>query len=153
MAEKNAATGMTSRRNAVRESRSRKGAEVRRDGGTITPLIVGAVLVAGIVVVGTVVASAVFLAQRDLVGFCDGAAVAVVAAATTADAQGDPAIDAAEIDGAVRAYQPGEGTETTASTDGRSVEVVCTRTVRVPFGVAPDGLVRTVVARARPETR
>ena len=128
-------------------------------------------LIAGLVTTATVAASAVFLAQRDLSGFCDGAAIAVAAAATTADGNGEPVIDPARIDAAVddatTADAAGDGgatggapagvrTTVTATTDGRTVELACTRTVRIPFGAvvgAPDGLVRTVVARARPVPR
>ncbi|HVD28233.1 MAG TPA: hypothetical protein VNC79_06995, partial [Mycobacteriales bacterium] len=47
---------------------------------------------------------------------------------------------------------PGSTMSATATTDGRTVTVVCRRTVRIPFGAVlghPDGLERTGVARAR----
>jgi hypothetical protein len=98
----------------------------------------------------------VFLAQRDLAGFCDGAAVAAVADATTTDADGGPAVDPARAADALAAYGAGSSTTTTADLQGPTLVVTCSRTVRIPFGAvagAPDGLVRTVVARARPVPR
>jgi hypothetical protein len=133
---------------------------VRREVGSVTPLVVGAVLIAGLVVTATVAASAAFLAQRDLAGFCDGAAVATAAGATTTDENGDPAVDPARVDAALRDYattaHDGDRTTTTATTDGSTVAVTCARRTRIPFGAvlgAPDGLDRTVVARARPVAR
>ena len=130
------------------------------DDGSVAPLVVGAVLVAGMVVAGTVAASAVFLAQRDLAGFCDGAAVAAVAAGTIPDGDGGLAVDAGRVGRAVEDYRvaadPEGRTVVEVGTDGRTVVVGCSRTVRIPFGAvvgARDGLVRTVVARARPQGR
>ena len=125
---------------------------MRRDAGTITPLIAGAVVIAWLVAT----ASAAFLAQRDLAGFCDGAAVAAAAAATMPDADGDPALDPERVDGEVARYGAGSPTTMNAATDGRTVTVVCGRRVDIPFGAvlgAPDGLDRTVTARARPVLR
>jgi hypothetical protein len=51
---------------------------------------------------------------------------------------------------------PAGGTALDAATDGRTVTVVCSRTVEIPFGAAvgaPHGLDRTVTARARPVRR
>ena len=113
-------------------------------------------LIAGLVVTATTAASAAFLAQRDLAGFCDGAAVAAVADATTSDDEGDPAVDPARAQAALETYGRTGGATVTGSTDGGTITVACTRRVRIPFGAvlgAPDGLVRTVVARARPVTR
>jgi hypothetical protein len=121
------------------------------------------VLLAGTLVTASTAASAAFLAQRDLAGLCDGAALAAAAAVDReALRQGRvPAADALPLDpvaveAAVRRYRQRvdrAGLTLAAGTDGRAVTVTCRRTVRVPFGAvlgSPDGLDRTAVARARP---
>jgi hypothetical protein len=64
----------------------------RRDGGTVIPLILLSVLLAGLLVTAGTAASAAFLAQRDLAGVCDGAALAGAAAVDRA------AVDRAAVD-------------------------------------------------------
>lgn len=129
----------------------------RRDGGSITPLVVGLTLVAGLVVTAVIAASAAFLAQRDLAGICDGAAVAAAAAGTEPDADGDPGLDPGRIPAELERYRSDEpGLFLDAATDGRTVTVTCSRRAEIPFGAvlgAPHGLDRTVVARARPISR
>ncbi|HEX6754419.1 MAG TPA: hypothetical protein VF109_00585 [Mycobacteriales bacterium] len=179
-----------------------------RDRGSITPLVVGAVFVAGLLVTATIAASAAFLAHRDLAGLCDGAAVAAAAAATTPDPDGVPRLDPARVAAEIERYRieadppdradpsdrtdraippgrtnradpsdpadaadpadPADPADRTgagtadpslvleAGTDGRTVTVICSRRVEIPFGAvlgAPHGLDRTVVARARPLIR
>jgi len=176
-----------------------------KDAGTAIPLILLCFLLAGTFVTASTAASAAFLAQRDLAGICDGAAVAAaargidrgalgaagaegldrppvdgatdrdIAAAAGGDAavtdgaaaDGDAAerdvggdgeglpLDPAAVAGTVDRYrgQAGrDGLTVTATTDGRTVTVICTRTVRIPFGAVlghPGGLARTATARAR----
>jgi Putative Flp pilus-assembly TadE/G-like len=148
---------------------------VTGDGGTMIPLIVLCFLVAGLLGCASIAASAAFLAQRELAGACDGAAIAAAnavsrAALGTVRPPGPPPLgrdgggegdvlplDADSVQRAVAAYQGnlgtlGSPTWMTASTDGRVVTVVCRRTVRIPFGWLlgyPDGLDRTATAHAR----
>ena len=50
------------------------------DRGTVLPLVLLSFLLAGLLVTAGTAASAAFLAQRDLAGVCDGAALAGAAA-------------------------------------------------------------------------
>jgi hypothetical protein len=140
------------------------------------PLIVLCFLVAGLLGCASIAASAAFLAQRELAGACDGAAIAAAnavsrAALGTVRATGPPPplgrdgggegdvlpLDADSVQRAVADYQGnlgtlGSPTWMTAGTDGRAVTVVCRSTVRIPFGRLlgyPDGLDRTATAHAR----
>jgi hypothetical protein len=134
-------------------------------------------LLAGTFVCGSIAASAAFLAQRDLAGVCDGAAVAAAngfsrsaagggagAGAVAGEAESQPddvdslPLDDEAVQRAVATYRlhqvpAGDGAlSMTASTDGRVATVTCRRRVRIPFGALlgyRDGLDRTVVARAR----
>jgi hypothetical protein len=139
------------------------------------PLIVLCFLVAGLLGATSIAASAAFLAQRDLAGACDGAAVAAANAVSRAGigaappvgqppagARGSPdaaalPLDADSVERAVARYQGDLGAgpspiRMTAGTDGRAVTVVCRRTVRIPFGSLlgyANGLDRTATAHAR----
>ncbi|MFL6127767.1 MAG: hypothetical protein ACJ73E_01725 [Mycobacteriales bacterium] len=133
----------------------------RRDGGTVIPLVLLSFLLAGLLVTAGTAASAAFLAQRDLAGVCDGAALAGAAAVDPA------AVDPAAVDTGIVLLDPGAvaaateryrveagrpGLALAASTDGRTVTVRCRRAVRIPFGAVlgrAGGLPRTAVARAR----
>jgi hypothetical protein len=130
-------------------------------------------LLAGTFVCGSIAASAAFLAQRDLAGLCDGAAIAAAngfsrSAAGSGAGVGEPESQPDDVDSlplddeavqrAVATYRlhqlpAGDGAlSMTASTDGRVATVTCRRRVRIPFGGLlgyRDGLDRTVVARAR----
>ena len=132
------------------------------DGGTMVPMIVLCFLLAGTFVAGSVAASAAFLAQRDIAGVCDGAALAAANAVDrSAVGSGGAAADslplsAASVAAAVGRYGrtqgAGDGAAFIAETDGTTVTVTCRRTVRIPFGALlgyGDGLDRTAVARAR----
>jgi hypothetical protein len=128
------------------------------DRGTTVPLIVLLVLLAGTLCTAVTAASAAFLAQRDLAGLCDGAAVA--AAATGRVGDGGIGLDPAAVTAGLERYRTEVAADPSlvlhAGTDGRTVTVRCHRTVRIPFGAvlgAPDGLDRTAVARARPVLR
>jgi hypothetical protein len=64
---------------------------VSRDDGTVVPLVLLSFLLAGLLVTAGTAASAAFLAQRDLAGVCDGAALAGAAAVDRA------ALDRADV--------------------------------------------------------
>ena len=130
----------------------------------MVPMIMLCFLLAGTFVAGSVAASAAFLAQRDIAGVCDGAALAAANAVDrSAVGSGGAAADslplsAASVVTAVGRYGrtqdngAGDGTAFLAETDGTTVTVTCRRTVRIPFGALlgyGDGLDRTAVARAR----
>jgi hypothetical protein len=141
---------------------------LRGDEGSTLPLILLCFLVGLLVVAGSVTASSAFLAQRDLQSDCDGAAVAGAAAV---DSPGmytpDPgglspelplAAEAAEV--AVHAYASRSGMDETSfavTVAGRAeVEVVCDRTVGVPFGEMfglGDGVRRSTHSGARSPVR
>jgi hypothetical protein len=130
-------------------------------------------LVAGTFVCGSIAASAAFLAQRELAGVCDGAAIAAANAfsrARTGAAGGAPderasgqdgpdslPLDDAAVQRVATAYRlrqrpPDETLSIIAVTDGRVATVTCRRRVRIPFGGLlgySGGLDRTAVARAR----
>ena len=133
----------------------------RRDDGTIIPLVLLSFLLAGLIGTAGTAASAAFLAQRDLAGVCDGAALAAAAAVDRGGIDDatlplkslplDPSgVRAAADRYRSRAGKPGLALR--ARTDGRTVTVECHRTVRIPFGAVlgrAGGLERTAVARAR----
>ncbi len=133
------------------------------DAGTMIPMIVLCFLLAGLFVTTSIAASAAFLAQRDLAGVCDGAAIAAANAFAGHDAspiaggEASPIAggEASQVTGGVpdslplsdesvaaavalyRAHQLSEADRTlemSATTDGRVVTVTCQRTVRIPFG-------------------
>jgi hypothetical protein len=124
-------------------------------------------LLAGTFVCGSIAASAAFLAQRDLAGVCDGAAIAAAngfsrTAAGGGESRPDGAdslpLDADEVRRALGTYRlhllpADDGTlSMSVVTDGRVATVTCRRRVKIPFGTVlgyRDGLDRTVVARAR----
>jgi hypothetical protein len=66
---------------------------VAGDRGTMIPMIIMCFLLAGTLVCASVAASAAFLAQRDLAGVCDGAAIAA-ASGVSRDRLGSPPVDA-----------------------------------------------------------
>jgi len=151
----------------------RRGSLRSPDQGTTIPLIMLCFLLAGTFVCGSIAASAAFLAQRELAGVCDGAAIAAANAfgrARTGAAAGAPSeseagqdrsdslpLDDAEVQRAATAYRlrqlPSDETlSISAVTDGRVATVTCRRRVRIPFGGLlgyGSGLDRTAVARAR----
>jgi len=111
-------------------------------------------------VCGGITASVAFLAQRDVQSLCDGAAVAAANGIDEAGYFGSSgnaavALSEASVAAAVQDYLAvaGQGLDNwAASTDGRTVELVCTRFVEVPFaavflGGAP--LERSAVASSR----
>jgi hypothetical protein len=149
---------------------------VTGDRGTMVPMIVLCFLLAATLGGASIAASAAFLAQRDLAGACDGAAIAAANAVSrpgigTTPPTGQPSagvrdggdpevlpLDAESVGRAIADYQDSlaadgsSPTWMTAATDGRVVTVVCRRSVRIPFGRLlgyPDGLDRTASAHAR----
>lgn len=129
------------------------------DAGTMIPMIMMCFVLAATFVCVSIAASAAFLAQRDLAGACDGAALAAANAFSRADAGrsddslplSPESVDAAVGEYAARLEQP-DRTSMRAETDGRVVTVSCRRTVRIPFGALlghADGIDRAAVARAR----
>ena len=89
------------------------------DAGTAIPLVLLCFLLAGTLVTAGIAASAAFLAQRDLAGICDGAAVAAAAGA----------VDRTALAGAVPADAiPADAVPADAVPTGAA-----------PAGAAPDG--------------
>ena len=131
-----------------------------RDRGSLVPLVLVCFGVALTMVCGGITASVAFLAQRDVQSLCDGAAVAAANGIDEAGYFGSSgnaavALSEASVAAAVQDYLAvaGQGLDNwAASTDGRTVELVCTRFVEVPFaavflGGAP--LERSAVASSR----
>lgn len=116
-----------------------------------------------LMVCGGITASAAYLAQRDVQSVCDGAALAAANAVDEGEyfgVGGREAVPLTEgsvaqaVDDYVRAATTADPTPTTwsSATDGRTVEVVCTRFVAVPFDEIFLGgreLERTASASAR----
>lgn len=143
----------------------------RDDRGTVIPLILGFALIALLVTLGVTVASIAFLAQRNLQGVCDGAALAASDSVDEGTVFGggtvsDLPLSQAGVRSAVARYlavnyQPGtQGTpddlSAGADTDGRAVRVTCHSTRALPFGGLfgyPDGLPRTATSTAQAPLR
>ena len=143
-------------------------ARVRGDRGSIIPMILMAFVVAGLVIVGSVVAGDAFLTQRDLQSVCDGAAIAGAQALDDPEfyANGigsDNALPLGGVQSAVSRYAAEDATSAanrasiTASVaeDHVTVSVVCTRTTPLTFGAVfgyGSGLRQHATARARSRT-
>ena len=135
----------------------------RQDDGSTMPLIIGFFMLAGLMLVGGVVASAAFLQLRSLQSACDGAAVA---AANGFERGGQSLGDSLPFDqaaaaSAVSAYAGHAwGSEATqvgldVDVDGDRVIVQCSKTAHVPFETvfALDGIDQTVTATSRAPLR
>lgn len=116
--------------------------------------------IALVMVCGGITASVAFLEQRDVQSLCDGAAVAAANEIDEGQYFGTSGRDAVplsqeSVTAAVADYLTvaGDGLDTwSTSTDGRSVQVVCTRHVLLPFAAMFLGgaeVERTAVASAR----
>lgn len=130
------------------------------DRGSMIPFVLLSFLIAVTMVCGGIAASVGFLEQRDVQSVCDGAAVV---AANQIDEGGyfllpggdTVPLSQQSVDAAVGGYLASAGQSMhswSASTDGRSVRVVCTRYVDIPFNdvfLAGQQLERTAVALAR----
>lgn len=131
--------------------------------GSIVPFVLLCFCVAALMVCGGITASAAFLAQRDVQSVCDGAALA---AANAVDedgyfgAGGDDAVPLSQdsVSAAVADYlADATGADLalaawSVNTDGRNVEVVCTRYAALPFAdifLGGEPLERTATASAR----
>lgn len=148
---------------------ARRVRELRADDtGTIIPLIVLFFLVAAFVVMAGSATSSAFLAQRDLQGACDAAAVKAANAVDGGgtlydiDALSQLPLSQRSVQSAVDSFRTQDYADDTqglsmrASTDGRVATVTCGRTVRIPFGAFfghADGLGRTAVSTARAPVR
>ncbi len=130
------------------------------DRGSTVPFILLSFGIALLMVCGGITASVAFLEQRDVQSLCDGAAVAAANELdegqyfTTAGNDAVPlSQDSVTVAVGVYLESASQGLDTwSTSTDGRSVQVVCTRYVTLPFaGMFLGGrqLERTAVASAR----
>lgn len=133
------------------------------EAGSIVPFVLLCFGIAVLMVCGGITASAAFLAQRDVQSLCDGAALAAANAVDEGQyfgPGGDGAVplshqsvNAAVADYLSDATDAGSALATwSAATDGRNVEVVCTRFVALPFAAVFLGgrdLERTAAASAR----
>lgn len=126
----------------------------------MVPFVLLSFLIALVMVCGGIAASVAFLEQRDVQSVCDGAAVV---AANQIDEGGYFQLPSGDtvplsdqsVNAAVGGYlgSADQGMHSwSASTDGRSVRVVCTRYVDIPFNnvfLAGAQLERTAIAVAR----
>lgn len=139
------------------------GAPTPAERGSIVPFVLLCFLVAALMVCGGITASAAFLAQRDVQSVCDGAALAAANAVdeggyfgrggedavplsqeSVSAAVADYLVDATDAESALASWS--------VSTDGRNVEVVCTRFAVLPFAdifLGGEPLERTAEAAAR----
>lgn len=126
----------------------------------MVPFVLLSFGIALVMVCGGITASVAFLEQRDVQSLCDGAAAAAANEIDEGQYFGTAGRDAVplsqeSVTTAVAGYlqSAGEGLDAwSASTDGRSVQIVCTRYVALPFaGMFLGGkeLERTAVASAR----
>lgn len=127
------------------------------DRGSTIPLMIGFFIVAGLLLTGGVVASAAFLAQRELQAGCDGAAVAGATGFTRIPGAGDGlAFDNVVGRAAIADYlqqtwgADAAGVDVTIDVTGDRVVLTCSRTAHVPFEAvfAPDGIRQTTTASA-----
>lgn len=137
------------------------------DSGTIVPMILLFFLVAAFVVMAGSATSSAFLAQRDLQGVCDAAAVKAANAVDGGSLYGSGALtqlplSAASVQASVEGFRTQDyagdtqGLTMLATTDGRTATVTCRRTVRIPFGAFfghAQGLDRAAESTARAPVR
>ena len=132
--------------------------DVRDERGSTLPLIIGFFIVAGLMLVAGVVASAAFLAQRELQSGCDGAAIAaadgIERSATPAGGSlpfDEQAARAAAADYIVATWgsEASEVSLRVGFVPGRVV-VTCAKVAHVPFEdvFSPGGIPQTVEAAA-----
>ncbi len=126
----------------------------------MVPFVLLSFGIATVMVCGGITASVAFLAQRDVQSLCDGAAVAAANEIDESQYFATSGRDAvplsqASVNAAVAEYlaAASDGLDAwSTSTDGRSVQVICTRYVMLPFAALFLGgkeLERTAVASAR----
>lgn len=126
----------------------------------MVPFVLLSFGIALVMVAGGITASVGFLEQRDVQSLCDGAAVAAANEIDEGQYFGTAGRDAVplsqeSVTAAVSGYvaSAAEGLDAwSASTDGRSVRLVCTRYVLLPFAalfLGGNEVERTAVASAR----
>jgi uncharacterized membrane protein len=126
----------------------------------MVPFVLLSFSIALVMVCGGITASVAFLEQRDVQSLCDGAAVAAANEIDEGQYFATSSRDAVPLSQdsvtvAVADYVAGASKGLKAwstSTDGRSVQVVCTRYVRLPFAALFLGgreVERTARASAR----
>jgi uncharacterized membrane protein len=131
-------------------------------------MILMAFIVAGLIIVGSVVAGGAFLAQRDLQSVCDGAAIAGAQALDDPEfyksgVGSDGALPLGGVQNAVQQYAAQDATSlrdeaaTNASVadDHVTVAVTCTKTTHLTFGTVfgyGSGLEQHASAHARSRT-
>lgn len=130
---------------------------VRDDRGSTIPLILGFVVIALLMVAGSLAAGDAFVQQRDLQDVCDGAATAAAATALDLGRGADPLpADAARfgaVDAALADYLAGDSSRSgvqiasLTSADGRTLTLRCVRIESIVFGAVfgQGGGVRHVV--------
>jgi uncharacterized membrane protein len=135
------------------------------------PLILLFVLLSILLIAGVITASSAFLAERDLQADCDGAAVAAASALdaagfySTSAGNSAPAVDSLPLAlssarAAITQYQSITGLGSTSFTvtivGGTNAQVVCRRSVPVPFQAIfgyTEGVPRTAISDARSPLR
>jgi uncharacterized membrane protein len=139
-------------------------ARLRGDQGSLIPMILMAFVVAGLIIVGSVVAGDAFLTQRDLQSECDGAAIAGAQALDDSDfyrngVGSDQALPLGGVQQAVDRYAAEDGSRVrmiaTVGDDHVTVAVACTKTAHLTFGAVfgyGNGLRQHATAHARSRT-
>lgn len=139
-------------------------ARTHGDEGSLIPMILMAFVVAGLIIVGSVVGGAAFLAQRDLQSECDGAAIAAAQALDDPDfyrngVGSDQTLPLGGVQQAVDRYaaEDDRGVQMIASVedDHVTVAVACSRTAHVTFGAVfgyGNGIDQHASAHARSRT-
>lgn len=131
---------------------------LRPDRGSTIPLMLGFFIVAGLMLVAGVVASAAFLQLRSLQSACDGAAIAATNGFGRVESvRANLPFDQMAAESAVAAYaaaawgSDAAGVALVVQVDGDEVTVECSRTAHVPFEAvfAPNGIAQTVTSTAR----
>jgi hypothetical protein len=132
------------------------------DEGSILPLILFCVLVALVLIAGVTTASSAFLAQRDLQAWCDSAALATAARASSASTYADGSElaeyapltadqAAAELENYLAGI-PNEEVSVELSVRNAQITLLCTRTADLPFGRLfgiPNGVERVAISSSR----
>jgi uncharacterized membrane protein len=139
-------------------------ARIHGDEGSLIPMILMAFVVAGLIIVGSVVAGAAFLAQRDLQSVCDGAAIAGAQSLDDPDfyhngVGSDQALPLGGVQQAVDKYAAEDGSHVrmiaSVGDDHVTVAVACNKTAHLTFGAVfgyGNGLKQHASAHARSRT-
>jgi hypothetical protein len=138
------------------------------DRGSTLPLILGFVVLALLMVAGSVIASEAFVQQRDLQATCDGAAVAAAASAADLGGEradgGEPAAGDGEslafagVQAAVQSYLDRDpdrqaiDIHSVLAADARTITLTCVEVRPIAFGAVfghADGIRHTATSSAR----